>query len=114
MCSEKSPESTSICARVVTLRTTERVLTRMSQQVSLEITSLYARESILIALERLFSGMFLHVHLQMISYRARVLALVATVGFSCFVQGFYGDTCHLNSNSNTRSDDNVLVNKVEG
>ena len=80
----------------------------------LEITRLCARESALIALERLFSRMFPHVPLEISSFCARVPALVATVGLNGFLQGFVGDMCHLNSNSNTRSDDNVLVCKVEG
>ena len=86
----------------------------MSQQVSPEATGGSARVATLIALERFFSRMFPHVLIETISSCARVLALVATVGLSCFVQRFFWDMCHLNSNSNTRSDDNVLACKVEG
>ena len=80
----------------------------------LEVARHSAREATLVALERLFSRMFPHVLLEMRSVCARVLALVATVGLNGFLQGFVGDMCHLNSNSNTRSDDNVLACKVEG
>ena len=78
-------EVTSLCAREVTLRTTERLLTRMSQQVSPEVTSCCARVATLIAIERLFSGMFPHVLLEISSCCAGVLALVATVGLNCIL-----------------------------
>ena len=89
-----SLESTSFCARVVTLRTTERLLTRMSQQVSLENNNLCARVVTLVALERHFSRMFPHVVLEISSYGARVLALVATVGQNCILQRFFWNFCH--------------------
>ena len=93
-------EVTSLCARVVTLRTTERLSTRMSQQVSLEVASLCANVVTLVALERFVSRMFPHVHLQMSSSCAGVLALVATVGLICILQRFLMNFCHLTSKYN--------------
>ena len=107
-----SLEATSSCARVVTLRTTERLLTRMSQQVCLENTNLCAREATLIALERLFSRMFPHVPLKIKSFCAGVLALVATVALNCILQRFFRNFCHLTSNSNANL--YGVIFKVEG
>ena len=51
-------EAKGCFTRIVTLRTTERLLTRMSQQVFLEVDSLCERIFTLVALERLLSRMF--------------------------------------------------------
>ena len=87
-------EATSFCARVVTLRTTEGLLTRMSPQVCLEVDSLCARVLTLVAFERLLSRMFPHVPLEKGSFGAGVLALVATVGLDCTLQRFFSNFCH--------------------
>ena len=89
-----SLEANTLCAGVVTLRTTERLLTRVSQQVSLESTSCTARVFTLVALERLLSRMFPHVPLEKGSFGAGVLALVATVGLDCTLQRFFSNFCH--------------------
>ena len=92
-------------------RTTERLLTRTSQQMCLEVTSCSASVATLIALERLFSRMFPHVCLEKISSCARVLALVATVGLNCILQRSFKIFCHFNFQ--IKRNDGVIC-KVEG
>ena len=89
-----SPDLTRCCARVVTLRAAERLLTRMSQQMCLEVASFCARVFTLVAFERLLSRMFPHVPLEKGSFGAGVLALVATVGLDCTLQRFFSNFCH--------------------
>ena len=72
---------TSCCERELTLRASERLLTRMYQYVCLEGTSLCAFVFALIAAERLFSSMNTHMLFQISIKNGGVETHGASVGF---------------------------------